>query len=63
MHPCDPNLDKQTVGYLLDPLFPRPRAPLTVVGILVFPYVSFCTDIFGAPSRGISAFVRIGFNS
>ena len=37
MHPRGPNLDKRTVCYLLDPLFSRPRALLTVVGILVIP--------------------------
>ena len=37
MHPRGPNLDKQIVCYLLDPLFSRPRAPLTTVGILVIP--------------------------
>ena len=37
MHPCRPNLDKRTMCYLFDPLFSRPRTPLTVVGILVIP--------------------------
>ena len=37
MHPCGLSLDKRTVCYLLDPLFSRPRAPLTTVGILVIP--------------------------
>ena len=37
MHPRGPNLDKRTVCYLFDPLFLRPRAPLTTVGILMIP--------------------------
>ena len=37
MHPCGPNLDKEPVCYLFDPPFSQPRAPLTVVGILVIP--------------------------